>query len=327
MKHAIITSFLGRLRDRFCEYREPLTIQQKLERMALIPGVSGAEVVHPYEVDTVEAMQAHLGRLGLGISAINVNIKADPAFASGSLTSPDPAIRAKACGMIKAAKDYAKALGADKVTCCPLSDGYDYPFHTDYRKAWSRMVDTVREAAEYLPEVPLFMEYKPSETRVHCTLDSAAKALLLCQAVGNPNLGVTLDIGHSLYGGENPAEALAHIAMSGFPYYVHINDNNGKWDWDLMAGTCNFWLYIEFLYYLKQLGYEGWITSDTSPVRQDALETFAFNVRITNRIWEWLDQMDREAIGRHLERHEFLPVLKMLEPMLFAEAKTGAGVR
>ncbi len=31
---------------------------------------------------------------------------------------------------MKAAKDYAQAMGADKVTCCPLSDGYDYSFHT-----------------------------------------------------------------------------------------------------------------------------------------------------------------------------------------------------
>ncbi len=90
MKHAIITAFFGKLRDRFCEYQEPLTIEQKLERMARVPGVSGAEVVHPYEVETVEAMKSYLGRLNLGIAAVNVNIKADPAFASGSLCSPDP---------------------------------------------------------------------------------------------------------------------------------------------------------------------------------------------------------------------------------------------
>ncbi len=217
MKQAIITSFLGKLRDRFCEYQEPLSIEQKLERMTHIPGVSGAEVVHPYEVDTAEIMRSHLQRLKLDIAAINVNIKADPVFAYGSLTSPDPLVRRKACEMIKAAKDYAQALGADKVTCCPLSDGYDYPFHTDYRKAWSRMVEVVREAADYLPAIPLFMEYKPSETRVHCTLDSAAKTLMLCQAVGSPHLGVTIDIGHSIYGGETPAEALAHVAVERVP--------------------------------------------------------------------------------------------------------------
>jgi len=325
MKQAIITSFLGKLRDRFCEYQEPLSIEQKLERMTRIPGVSGAEVVHPYEVDTAEIMREHLQRLKLDIAAINVNIKADPVFAYGSLTSPDPLVRRRACEMIKAAKDYAQALGADKVTCCPLSDGYDYPFHTDYRKAWSRMVEVVREAADYLPAIPLFMEYKPSETRVHCTLDSAAKTIMLCQAVGRPHLGVTIDIGHSIYGGETPAEALAHVAASGFPYYVHINDNNGKWDWDLMAGTCNLWAYVEFLYYLKELRYDGWITSDSSPVRQDAVEMFAFNVRITNRIWNWLDQVDRDLIRRHLDRHECLPILKMLESALFSGVNVGAG--
>src|SRR5450759_905452 len=233
MKHAVITAFLGKLRDRFCEYQEPLSIKEKLERLTHIPGVSGAEVVHPYEVESAEVMQSYLNGLKLGVAAVNVNIKADPTFACGSLCSadpavacgllcsPDPAVRRKELGMIMAAKDYAKELGADKVTCCPLSDGYDYPFHTDYRKSWSRMVDVVREAAAYLHEIPLFMEYKPSETRVHCTLDSAAKALLLCDAVANPNLGVTSDFVRSVYGGESPAEALALVAVSGFPYYVH----------------------------------------------------------------------------------------------------------
>ena len=68
MKHAIITAFLGRLRDRFCKYQEPLTIVQKLERMADIPGVSGAEVVYPYEVDPPDVMSVHLQRLGLEVA-------------------------------------------------------------------------------------------------------------------------------------------------------------------------------------------------------------------------------------------------------------------
>ncbi len=327
MKQAIITAFFGKLRDRFCEYQEPLTIEQKLEAMGRIPGVAGAEVVYPYEVEPApERMLEHLRRFKLEVSAVNVNVKGDPEFVHGSLSSPDAHIRAKAVEFIKGAKDYAAAIGADKVTCCPLSDGYDYSFHTHYIKAWERMVEVVREAALHRPEIPLFMEYKPSETRVHCLLDSGAKAILLADAVGTGNVGVTIDIGHSIYGGETPAEALAHVAMSGHPYYVHINDNNGKWDWDLMAGTCNLWLYVEFLFYLKELGYDGWITSDTSPVRQDPIETFAFNVRFTNRIWNWLDTIDRDMVRGCLERHEFLPILKILESALFSPVESTAPV-
>jgi xylose isomerase len=326
MKQAIISAFLGRLRDRFCEYQEVRGIFEKLDLMARIPGVAGAEVVYPYEVARAEEMRPKLAELGLDVAAVNVNIKADPAFIYGSLSSPDAAIRQKALEIIKGGKDYAIAVGADKVTCCPLSDGYDYSFHTHYTRAWERMVEVVREAAQYRPEIPLFMEYKPSETRVHCLLDSAAKALLLCHAVDRPDLGVTIDIGHSIYGGETPAEAIAHVAMSGYPYYIHINDNNGKWDWDLMAGTCNLWAYVEVLFYLKEFGYDGWITSDTSPVRQDAFETFAFNVRFTRRIWNWLDHIDRDFVRGCLERHEFMPVMKLLESALFADVKAPAGV-
>lgn len=325
MKHAIITAFLGKLRDRFCEYHEPRTLVEKLELMARIPGVSGAEIVYPAEVDTVPVMREALGRLGLKISAINVNIKGDPVFVDGALSSPDPKVRAKAVEFIRGGKDIAAAMGADKVTCAPLNDGYDYCFQTDYRRAWQRMVEAVREAAAYRPEVPLYLEYKPSEPRVHGFLDSTAKTLLFFDAVGSDSLGMTLDIGHALYGGESPAEALTLASMSGRPYYIHINDNNGKWDWDLMAGTCNLWLYMEFLYHLKELNYDGWITSDTSPVRQDPFETFAFNVRFTNQIWNWLDTIDRDMVRHHLEKHEYMPILKHLESLMFVCAPAPVG--
>lgn len=308
---------MGRLRDRFCDYQEPLTLVQKLDLIARVPGVTGVEMVYPYEVEAAETVKEMLASLHLQVSAVNVNVKAEPDFVNGSLSSPDPKVRRKAIEFIKGAKDFARAVGADKVTCCPLSDGYDYPFHTHYVRAWDRMVDTLREALEHLPEIPLFMEYKPSETRVHCLLDSAAKALQLVSAVGSRSLGVTIDTGHSIYGGETPAEALGHVASSGVPYYVHINDNNGRWDWDLMVGTVNLWLYVEFLFYLKEFGYDGWMTSDTSPVRQDPIEVFAFNVRQTNRIWNWLDTVDRDCIRQHLENHEFLPVMKLFESAMF----------
>ena len=47
---------------------------------------------------------------------------------------------------IKDSKDYAAAVGADKVTCCPLGDGYEFAFHADYRQAWKWLVETFSEA-------------------------------------------------------------------------------------------------------------------------------------------------------------------------------------
>ena len=317
MKQAVICPFFGKLRDRFCEYGEDLSVVQKLERIASIPGVSGVEMVYPHELKDLNEVKGTLTKLGLAVSAVNINVKSDPEFVKGSITSPDPAVRLKAIDYLKKGKDAAVALDAERVTCCPLSDGYDYAFQMHYSSAWERMVEVVRAAASYRPEITLHMEYKPFETRVHNLLASAAKTILLCQAAGKKGLGVTIDIGHSTFGGEPPADSLMQVAAAGLPLYVHTNDNNGKLDWDLIAGACNVWEYAEFLFYLKELGYDGWITADVAPFRQDATEIFALNVRFTEQLWKWLDEIDRDVIREHLHKHNFLAVRKMMEPYLF----------
>lgn len=73
-----------------------------------------------FDRSPVEIAQSHLRRLHLEVSAINVKQQGRHGFANGSLTSADPLARRAACEMIKAARHYARAVGADKVTCCPL---------------------------------------------------------------------------------------------------------------------------------------------------------------------------------------------------------------
>jgi len=135
MKQAIICPFLGRLRDRFCEYGEDLSVVEKLQRIAAIPGAQGVEIVYPHELEDIDEVKAALERLGLAVSAVNVNVKSDPEFVSGSITSPDAAVRGQAVEYLKRGKDAAAALGAERITCCPLSDGYDYPFQVHYASA------------------------------------------------------------------------------------------------------------------------------------------------------------------------------------------------
>lgn len=316
MKQAIICPFFGTLRDRFCEYGADLTVTERLERIAAVPGVEGVEIVYPHELRDLSQVKETLARLKLGVAAVNVNIKSAPEFVRGALGSSDPAVRRRAVDYLKRGKEAAVALGAERVTCCPLSDGSDYPFQSHYGAQWERMVDVVGEAAQHLPQIALCLEYKPFETRVHGLLTSAAKTILLCQAAGG-NLGVTIDIGHSTFGGEAPADSLMLVVASGLPFYVHTNDNNGKWDWDLLAGASNVWEFLEFLFYLKELGYNGWITADVAPYRQDAAEIFALNARFTAQLWNWLDHVDRDAIREYLRRDDFISVRKMLQPHVF----------
>ncbi len=317
LKMAIITGFLSKTKDRFHEYNKPLELEQKFKLMTEIDGYDGVEIVYPYEANDPEVTKALLEKFNLNVAAVNVNVKAEPEFRNGGLTSHDKVVRDKAVAFIKEAKDFAAAVGADKVTCCPLGDGYEFSFQYDYAQTWKYLVETFGEAGSHNPEIPLFVEYKPSETRGHCFIDTAAKALCLLNDIQNKNMGVTLDFGHSMYGNENPAEAFVMLAESAYKCYVHINDNDGKWDWDYFCGTKHFLEYVEFIYYLKKYSYKDYLTSDTSPTRWDIKGTFEANSRLTNKIWKKLDRIDGRSLDRLIAEANYLETWKYIEENIF----------
>jgi len=316
-KHSVITSFLSKTKDRFHEYNEEKTLEEKFQMISGLEGIEAAEVVFPYEVNSVDELNHLKGKYKVGLSAVNVNVKAEPEFRNGGLTSTVRSIREKAVQFIKDAKDFARQVGADKVTCCPLADGYEFSFQTDYGESWRYLVETFGEAGSYMPEIPLFIEYKPKETRGKCFLDSAAKTLLLIKDIGISNLGITVDIGHSIYGNENPAEAISLIAHNETPFYVHSNDNDGTWDWDYMVASKNFLIFVEFIYYLQKFGYKDYITSDSSPTRFDIKSFFEANVRWTNKIWELLEKIDKKTFDTLIRGDNFMETWRHIEEEIF----------
>ena len=318
LKMGIITGFLSQTKDRFHEYNQPLDLDQKFELMTRIEGCDGVEVVYPYEVSDPKTTKDILKKHHLNVAAINVNVKAEPEFRNGGLTSHDRSVRDKAVRFIKEAKDFAAAVGADKVTCCPLGDGYEFSFQYDYATTWKYLIETFGEAGSYKTDIPLYIEYKPSETRGRCFVDTAAKALCLLNDIQCNEMGVTLDFGHSMYGNENPAEAVTLLAESPYRYYIHINDNDGKWDWDYFCGTKHFLEYVEFLYYLKKYGYNDYLTSDTSPTRWDIKGTFEANSRMTNKIWNMLGQIDLGEFEGLIAAGDYLQTWKFIEANIFS---------
>ena len=317
MKYAVISSFLGKTKDRFHEYNQSLSLEDKFKVASEIVDMQGLECVYPYEVNEPEELKSLMKKYGLGISAVNVNVKAEPEFRNGGLTSVDKVVRDKAVRFIKEAKDFAAAVGADKVTCCPLGDGYEFSFQTDYSKNWQYLLETFGEAAAYRPEITLFIEYKPSETRGTCFLSNAAKTVLLIKQIGLPGLGVTLDFGHSMYGGNNPSEELALLHDSGTPYYIHINDNDAKWDWDYFAGSKHIVEYAEFLYYLRKYNYKDYLTSDTSPTRWDIKGMFEANNRLTAKLLKVLEKMEKLGLESVIEAGDYMVTWKFIEENLF----------
>ena len=319
VKQAVISSFLSKTKDRFHEYNEDKTLEERFKMVSEIEGMDGMELVFPYEVRNSDELKTLTSKYKINIAAINVNVKAEPEFKNGGLTSNKKEIRAKAVQFIKDAKDFAKEVGANKVTCCPLGDGYEFNFNCNYAQSWKYLIDAFGESANYLPEIPLFIEYKPAETRGRCFINTAAKTLCLLNEIGNKQMGITIDFGHSvMFGNENPAEVVALIAESTFRYYIHINDNNGQWDWDYFVGTKHFLDYVEFLYYLQEYNYNDYITSDTSPTRWDIKGTFEANSRFTNKIFKLFRNLNKKEFNKLISGNDYLKTWKFIEENIFS---------
>lgn len=317
MKQSVIIGFLGKSQDRFSEYQSPATTEDKLKMVSQINGFDGVEMVFPYENTTPEETKTLMNKYNLNFAAINVNVKKEDEWVAGSMSRSDKAVRDRAVSMIKKAKDFALAVGAPHVTCCPLSDGYDMLFQVNYREAWKNMVDTFGEAADYLPEVPLFIEPKYSETRVHCHIDSTAKALLLLKEIGNPNMGVTLDMGHSLQSQENPAQMLVTTLDSGFDTYIHTNDNDTKADWDLIGASRHFLHYVELLFWAREIGYDKYFTTDASPRIFDRVEFFNRHSEISQGIWNLVGKLDREKYLKLMAEEDWNELMKLVNKEIY----------
>lgn len=308
---------MGKTQDRFSEYHKPTTTRERLELAKKIEGVKAVEMVYPYETGDPEETKAWMDELGLEFAAINANIKKDTDLVPGSLSRPEKAVREKAISIIKGAKDFAKKVGAPLVTCCPLADGYDNLFQVNYGQAWRNMVDSIAEAASYLPEIPLFIEYKYNETRVHCHIDTCAKTLLLLRQVNHPSMGVTLDFGHSLLAQENPAQAIALCAENNIDFYLHTNDNDWRFDWDLIGGSRNFLHYVEFMFYAREYNYDKYFTTDASPRIFDIQGFFNLHGSISEAVWNLAGQLDRKKYFGLMHEEKTVELMRLVKDEIY----------
>ena len=320
LKFAVILSMMGQMGDRFAVYGEKRTLAEKLELASQVEGLDGVEMVYPFDFEDLEEVKRLLEAYNLKCSTVNVNVKTEAKFHKGSFTSPDPGVRAEAVRYLKEGMDIAAAMGCYMVTICPLADGHDYPFEVDYRAAWKWLREGIREAAQHRPDVKISLEYKPSEVRTHVVLGTAGVTLHLCDQIGLPNVGVTLDVGHALYGGEAPAQIVAMLADAGRLFLVHINDNYRDADWDMIPGTVNFWDWLETLLYLEEVGYDGWLTSDVFPGRLDPFKVANMTIKSTRIALSLLKKVGVEELQRLIQAGDVLETWAHVQDKLIGKA-------
>jgi xylose isomerase len=108
----------------------------------------------------------------------------------------------------------------------------------------------------------------------------------------------------------------ALIARAQRLFYVQVNDNDGRFDWDMLPGSMRMWDTVEFFYYLRRLGYDDdWYSFDVIPKEHDPVENFTATFELTRKLEAITDRIDTsrmEALLRERNPSRTIPYLYSL---------------
>ena len=282
-RFAFIAGALCQSGDRYLRtgYKErTLTVPEVIRLMGARGGVRGVEIHYRGNEDA-----AYTGELKAAMAEANVV----PTFVDtwtygeakwryGSLSAPDAATRRDALARCMATVDFARQLGATGVSLWLGQDGFDYAFQTDYAAQWQHLVDSLSALCDHAAGMPIALEPKPREPRNRSLIDNVQTALLLRAECERDNLGITLDTGHALAGGQGVGPSIMLAVRHGALYNLHTNDNYGLWDDDMIVGAVRLNEALETFYLLAKYGYAGYISVDIFPYRENAIDAVAESV-------------------------------------------------
>jgi xylose isomerase len=106
---------------------------------------------------------------------------------------------------------------------------------------------------------------------------------------------------------------VALLQRAGKLFYVHLNDNDRNWDWDMLPGAYNFWDFIEFFYYLDLAGYkDDWFAFDVLSKEVDPVEHFQVTAKLTRRLEALANRIDSIQMKELSERRNPAEIMSYL---------------
>lgn len=317
MKFAVCLSALGNPGDRFIPggYKAPKTPLQLFDEMKKVKDAEAVEMLASAQLneDNVEEVNRKLKEIGKTACSIMADTFCQPKWGRGSFSSSDEKVRRDAVSEVKRTIDLAKEIDCPKVGIWLGQDGYDYCFQVDYKKAWQGIIEGIKECADYNSDVKLCIEYKIKEPRTHLFLGTTGKMLLLLNEVKRDNVGVILDIGHLFNAYENPAESVVLLKEYGNRlFHIHLNDNWGLWDDDLVACSLHTIEYLELLYWLREIDYDGWYSLDLAPCREDGVAAANESIQWIKTLNKLLGKIGYEELHKAVESQDPIKALSLI---------------
>ena len=145
--------------------------------------------------------------------------------------------------------------------------------------------------------------------------------ILAAKETGCPNVGITIDTGHSFYAGENVAEAVVLAKRAGnLLFHMHFNDNHGAWDDDMIVGSVHSTVYVDLLFQLKKTGYSGWLSMDQYPYRENATDAIAESIYWVRRFEQMVEDNFAE-IDALIKLNDAVETSRFMRKALFGSDK------
>ena len=294
-----------------------------LARVALVPGMTHADLNFPDHLDRLTPTQARsaLDRHGIGLNGLAMRYYTNPGFRLGAFTNPDPATRRAAIDLTKRGMDALAQMGGQIMTLWMGQDGVDYSFQGDYARMWDDTIAAIAEVADHNPALDLSIEYKPNEPRAFALMPDLATTLLALDEVARPNTGVTLDFCHLLFAGEIPARSARLAARRSRILGIHLNDGYGKRDDGLMVGAVHPVQTVELFVEMQRQGPPGTIYFDTFPDHGglDPVEEATTNIAMSRRLWAIAQDLAANPdLTRAIESQNAAESLRILAETLYS---------
>lgn len=321
MKYSVILSNVGSCCDRYAPngYGRKYSNSELFERLSHVEGISGVELIGQSAIHkgNIAETKENLERYGLEAVAIIPDHFSDKKWKHGAFTGFDPDIRKQAVEETMKMADCARQIGCKTISIWNGQDGFDYPFQVDYLQTAQWLAEGIRECAEQFPDINFSIEYKPKEPRNHSFVSNVYSTILLTQEIGMPNVGVTIDTGHAAVAYENLANAVAAAARMGKLFHIHYNDNYGFWDDDMIAGSVHTLEYIEFVWWLKKCNYQGWLSVDQYPYREDGVDAVNQSVQWMHAFEKAAERIAEEEVMEIFRSHDAVRATAMLRCLIF----------
>ncbi len=299
-------------------YGEPRSVIEAIELAGKVTDLSYVDINYPYfggEFSNEQIKKA-LDKAGLKVIGITPEIYTRE-FSKGAFTNPDPGVRKRAHELITEACEAVRFFDASYVKLWPGQDGWDYPFQVDHASIWKNSMDGVGNLATENSDLRFVIEYKPREPRVKMIYDSMTRTLLGIEQIGLPNIGVLLDFGHAIYGGESAADSAQLAIDHGRLFGMDVNDNYRSWDDDLLAGSLHPMELFEFFYVLRKNNWQGVWQLDQFPFREDSVEMANMAIDFLKSVDKALDDLDYDALSKAQANHDAMGALKIAQKALY----------